>query len=273
MQSITQSQGLGDVRHKQDGLGDLPRYGGEQDPSCWVRLRITTNFTEALHAQSILHRCRGHSMKRLVFTSSILFFILAFLFANPLSVLAKEGDGGHELEAEVNGYHVTLASQSEWSKGENTIVVTLADSMGMPLSNANVEILIAPKSDEHVDTEMDAPVAEAQQNSMPGMDMGEPVTEASDMAVHNEEIADPVSMMESEHGMYIVETHLESSGEHDVQVMFHVNGEMLQADFIVEIPGTGSKTIVLWSFVLVNIAVVASAGIMKKQTVTVKGGQ
>ena len=80
-------------------------------------------------------------------------------------------------------------------------------------------------------------------------------------------------MMESDHGMYMVETHLESSGEYDVHVMFHVNGEMLQADFIVEIPGTGSKTMVLWSFVLVNIVLVTSAGIMKKQTITVKGGQ
>ena len=63
-------------------------------------------------------------------------------------------------------------------------------------------------------------------------------------------------MMEAdEHGMYMVETHLESSGQHEVNVMFHVNGEMLQADFIVEIPGTGSKVIVLWSFVLVNMAV------------------
>jgi hypothetical protein len=53
--------------------------------------------------------------------------------------------------------------------------------------------------------------------------------------------------------------------------MFHVNGEMLQADFIVEIPGTGSKLIVLWSFVVVNMAVIAFAGYMKKQPVPVKG--
>jgi hypothetical protein len=55
--------------------------------------------------------------------------------------------------------------------------------------------------------------------------------------------------------------------------MFHANGEMLQADFIVEIPGTNSKTIVLWSFVMVNVALVASAGITKRQFVTVKGRQ
>jgi hypothetical protein len=180
----------------------------------------------------------------------------------------------------VNGYHVTLSSENDWAKGENTIVVTLADGMGMPLKNADVEILIAPKSDEPSE---EAHAAEPQhdsmpgmdmgndqsQESMPGMDMGEPIVEGT---IHEEEAVDPIAMMEAdEHGMYMAETHLEASGQHEVNVMFHVNGEMLQADFIVEIPGTGSKTIVLWSFVLVNMAVIASAGIMKKQPIPVKG--
>jgi hypothetical protein len=55
--------------------------------------------------------------------------------------------------------------------------------------------------------------------------------------------------------------------------MFHANGEMLQADFIVEIPGTNSKPIVLWGFVMVNVALVISAGIMKKQSIILKGRQ
>ena len=219
-------------------------------------------------------------MKRLLYTTSTFLFIAAILFANPYLVRADEGDTGHQLEAEVNGYHITLASQNEWARGENTIVVTLADGVGMPLKNADVEILIAPKSDEH---EEDAPVAEPQhdsmpgmdmrtdqsQESMPGMDMDEPNVE--EMA-HEEQTADPIAMMEAdEHGMYMVETHLEASGQHEINVMFHVNGEMLRADFIVEIPGTGSKTIVLWSFVLVNMTVIASAGYLKKRLVPVKG--
>jgi hypothetical protein len=199
-------------------------------------------------------------------------------------VRADEGDDGHQLETEVNGYHVTLESENEWAKGENTIVVTLADSMGMPLKNADVEILIAPKAEGHDEPEKDSHAAEPQQESMPGMDMGhgEPTQEsmpgmdmgehAEEISTHDEEIADPIAMLEAdEHGMYVAETHLNASGEHQVNVMFHVNGEMLQADFIVEIPGTGSKTIVLWSFVLVNIALVTAAGIMKKQPIPVKG--
>ena len=106
---------------------------------------------------------------------------------------------------------------------------------------------------------------------MPGMDMGEPAEETT---AHAEEVVVPISMLEShEHGMYMVETHLESSGEHEVHIMFHANGEMLQADFVVEIPGASSKTIVLWSFVTINVALVTSAGIMKKQPITVKGGK
>jgi hypothetical protein len=60
-------------------------------------------------------------------------------------------------------------------------------------------------------------------------------------------------------------------GEHEVNVMFHVNGEMLQADFTVEILRVISKTLVLWGFVLVNIMLITSAGFMKKQPVPVKG--
>lgn len=220
-------------------------------------------------------------MKRFLYTTSTLLFIIAILLANPFIVQADEGDDIHSLEVEVNGYHVTLESENEWAKGENTIVVTLADSMGMPLKNADVEILIAPKTDGHAEEEAhgaemetDTHDAAAQpEESMPGMDMGEHAVEASDMPAHDEEEMEaPIAMREAdEHGMYLAETHFEASGEHEVSVMFHVNGEMLQANFIVEIPGTGSKTIVLWSFVVINIALITSAGFMKKQAVPVKG--
>jgi hypothetical protein len=218
-------------------------------------------------------------MKRFFYRASTLLFLIASLFANPYLVRADEGEGGHQLETEVNGYHITLASQNDWAKGENTIVVTLADDMGMPLKDADVEILIAPRSDEHSEeahaagpphdsmSGMDMGNDQSQE-SMPGMDMGEPAVESP---THAEEIADAIAMREADkHGMYMAETHLEASGQHEVNVMFHVNGEMLQADFIVEIPGTGPKVIVLWSFVVINLALIASAGYMKKQLVPVK---
>jgi len=105
---------------------------------------------------------------------------------------------------------------------------------------------------------------------MPGMDMGEP---AEPMPAHDEETAEPISMMPSHHeqGIYSAETNLASSGEHEVTVMFHVNGEMLQAAFLVDILSSLSKGFVLWGFVAVNVALITSAGVLKKQNVPVKG--
>ena len=217
----------------------------------------------------------------------LLALIAVLVFANPISVLADEGEGGHELEAEVNGYHVSLSSQNEWVKGENTIVVTITDAMGMPVSNAEVEMLIAPKADSHADAGPDSPGAPetdkhaepaadvhgseaSSHDSMSDMDASEEGNSAS--MAHDEETVTPLIMTEShEHGSYIVEAHIETLAEHNVQVFFHVNGEMMQADFTVEVPGMASKTVVLWSFLLINVGLVVSAAVLKKQNVTLKG--
>lgn len=236
-------------------------------------------------------------MKRFLYASSILLFVLSAMFASPVSVRANEGDSGHGMEMEVNGYHVTLDSQNEWAKGENILVVTITDSVGMPLNDADVEILVAPK-DGHSKSEtdshdsgqeeamsgMDMGESQPEESSMPGMNMGESQPQEPEPGVmkpvadnpssHDEETASPIAMTESEHGMYIVETHFESSGDHDVHVMFHVNGEMLQADFVVNVKGSNSKYFVLGSFAAINVAVVAVAGALKKQkSLTVKGGK
>lgn len=221
-------------------------------------------------------------MKQILYASSILLFVITAIFANPVSVSASEGDGGDGLKMEVNGYHVTLDSQNEWVKGENILVVTITDSMGMPLSNADVEILIAPKADGHAETETDSHDGN-QQDSTSGMDMGgEPTQEpgvmspnnSSDTPAHDDKSANPIAMTKSEHGMYTVENHFKSAGEHDVHVMFHVNGEILQANFLVKVTGSSSKTVILLSFVAVNVALVVTAGTLKKQkSITVQGGK
>lgn len=218
---------------------------------------------------------------------SLLALIAVLAFANPISVLADEGEGEHGLEVEVNGYHVTLSSQNEWVKGQNTIVVTITDAMGMAVSDAQVEILIAPKADSHADAESGShgapetdshsePAADAHgseassHDSMSDTDAHE--QESSDTMAHEEETVTPLVMTEShEHGEYLADAHLEKSGENVVQVFFHVNGEMMQADFTVEVPGMASKTVVLWSFLVINIGLVVSAGILKTKSVTVKG--
>ena len=208
-------------------------------------------------------------MGRFLHILLVVLFTLALVSANTSSVFASEGDNEHAMKMEVNGYYVTLESQNEWKKGENTIVVTLMDGMGMPVQNADVEILISPKADGHTAAEI-AHDVEQGHDSMPGMDMGEA---AEPMPAHDEASSEPISMTPSHHeqGMYTVATHLASSGEHEVTVMFHVNGEMLQATFIVDILRSFSKSLVLWGFVAVNVALITSAGVLKKQSIRVKG--
>ena len=226
-------------------------------------------------------------MKWLLHTLTILLFIFAAFFTAPNTVLASEGDDGHGMEVEVNGYHVTLASQNEWVKGENVVMVTITDEMGMPVSDAEVEILIAPKADSHADSGSDShgepetdahaePAADAHGSESSSHDSMSDVVaheeESADAMAHEEETLATFFMTEShEHGEYVVETHIEKSGEHDVQVFFHVNGEMMQAGFTVNVPGMASKTVVLWSFLLINVGLIVSAGVLKTQSVTVKG--
>ena len=212
-------------------------------------------------------------------------FTVTLVSVNTSSAFASSGEDEHAMEMEVNGYHIKLASQDEWKKGENTIVVTLMDSMGMPVQDADVEILIASKTDEHPVSESEHGVeqqhdsmpgidmeSDTQNNSMPGMEMGQDSAPASNMPAHDEQIIEPLSMTEAdEHGMYTLETHLESAGEHEVNVMFHVNGEMLQAMFVVDILQSFSKSLVLWGFVAINVALITSASILKKQSIPVKG--
>ena len=217
-------------------------------------------------------------MRGLLHITLTLLLVVVVAFSNSSAVLADGEDGEHALEMEVNGIHVSLANQNEWKKGENTIIVTLKDSSGSPVKNANVEILIGPMAEEHAEAEDSHGAAEpaahgAEQvhSSMPGMEVNEPAPETHEMAAHDEE-KEPLPLEETgEHGIYVLETHLESAGTHQVNVMFHVNGEMLQASFVVEIPGVLSKTIVLWIFAAINVVLIASAGIMKKQSIPVKG--
>jgi hypothetical protein len=226
-------------------------------------------------------------MKRFLHTALTLLLALVIALANSFTVFADEGGDEPTFEVEVNGYHVTLASQNEWKKGENTIVVTLKDSTGSPVSDVDVEILIAPRAaDNHaasegshgsLETEHGASEAEAVHGAGQGHSeipaMEEQAAEAHAMQGHSEE-ANSLPLEElGEHGIYVAETHFESSGKHEVNVMFHVNGEMLQAEFVVEIPGVHSKTIVLWSFVAVNVLLIASAGILKRASIPVKGAK
>ena len=72
-------------------------------------------------------------MKGLLHITLTLMLATAIALSNSSAVLADGEEGGHGLETEVNGIHVSLSNQNEWKKGGNTIVVTLKDSAGSPV--------------------------------------------------------------------------------------------------------------------------------------------
>ena len=121
-------------------------------------------------------------MRGLFHTTLTLLLAIAIALSSSSAVLADGEDGEHALEIEVNGIHVSLTSQNEWKKGENTIIVTLKDNSGSPVNDAQVEILIGPMSEEHATAEDDHGVPETTtehgaapgHSSMPGMEMSEP---------------------------------------------------------------------------------------------------
>jgi hypothetical protein len=121
-------------------------------------------------------------MRRFLHILLAVLFTVTLVSANTSSAFASAGDNEHVMEMEVNGYHVTLESQNEWKKGEDIIVVTLMDSMGMPVENADVEIMIASTADDHSASE-NTHAAEEQHDSMPGMDMGDDTSHDSMLEV------------------------------------------------------------------------------------------
>lgn len=211
-------------------------------------------------------------MRRFLHLFPALLFTLAALFTFPATVLAGEGDDVHGLEVDVNGYHVVLSSHDEWQRGKNVIVVTITDSMGMPVEQADVEIMFAPVTKGHAEPEEDSHDVEPGHGSMTGMEPEEDGHDTPEASEHEEETPTMLAIQEGhEPGTYEAEVRLVNSGEYDVQVFFHVTGEMLQADFKVNVPGAGAQTLVLWSFLLVNTLVITSAGVMRKQSQNVKG--
>lgn len=216
-------------------------------------------------------------MKRFLHITLVLLITIVFASSNSFGVSADGEEGEHALEVEVNGIHVLLASKDEWKRGENTIVVTLKDEAGLPVSDAHVEVFIRPKSAEHAEAEETHGVSEPLSgheavqghSSMSGADAHEAETLEQPAP---DGVPMPLLLSEQEdHGIYVTETHFESSGAHELHVMFSVNGEKVQANFEVEIPNGSSRTIVLWSFAVINIVLITSAGILKKQTLPVKG--
>lgn len=209
----------------------------------------------------------------------ITIFLIAatLLLAFPKTVFA-DGGGEGGIEKEVNGYHVTLIFAEPAKAGENQFHIQITDAMGMPITNAEVEVSAMPAEgmDEHgEDSEMAAEVPSigVMTSNSSGMDMAaeEPSTgvmKPSEPAAdeHGEETLTVILEPTTESGEYAGEFHFDKSGEWMFNVHFTVNGETNKVDFPVEIARALALNYgILAGFFSFNVAVVAYAAILKKR--------
>ncbi|MBI5953655.1 MAG: FixH family protein [Chloroflexi bacterium] len=207
--------------------------------------------------------------------------VAALLLAFPKTVFADGGEGG--TEKEVNGYHITLIFPEPIKTGENQFHIQITDSMGMPVTNAEVEVSAMPaegmsEHDENEEMATEVPSTGVMTSNSDGMDMEseapatgvmQPNEPAADE--HGEEVSKVMLEPTMESGEYAGELHFDASGEWMFNVHFTVNGETTEVDFPVEIARTlGLNYAVLTGFFAINAAAIIVAATLKRKTVVVR---
>ncbi len=222
-------------------------------------------------------------MNRIILRSTAVFLVTAILLLMPAMALA---DGvGNGYVATANGYRVELVFKEPAMTGENEFHIQIADSMGMPVPNAEVEVSAMPvvgmsAHDENSEMEMatEAPSVGVMTSNSSGMDMATEVPSTGVMRP-NEPAADEHSeealtiMLEPtmESGEYAGKLHFEKSGEWMFNVHFTVNGETTKVEFPVGIARTlGLNYTVLAGFFGINVIVIAVAASLKRKPVMVR---
>jgi hypothetical protein len=223
-------------------------------------------------------------MNRIMLRSTAVLLITAILLLRPAIVLADGGDDGYVVTA--NGYQVELVFKEPVALGENEFHIQITDSMGMPVTDAEVEVSAMPAEgmsahDENSEMATEAPsvgVMTTSNNSMDGMDMA---TEAPSTGVmrpnepaveeHGEEALEILLEPTAESGEYAGEMHFETSGEWMFNVHFTIDGKTTEVDFPIEIARTlGLNYAVLAGFLGINGTVIASAAFLKRKPIVVR---
>ena len=223
-------------------------------------------------------------MNRIILRSTAVFLVTAILLLMPAMALA---DGvGNGYVATANGYRVELVFKEPAMTGENEFHIQIADSMGMPVPNVEVEVSAMPAEgmsahDENREMATEAPsvgVMTTSNNSMDGMEMA---TEAPSTGVmrpnepaaeeHGEEALTILLEPTAESGEYAGEMHFETSGEWMFNVHFTINGETTAVDFPIEIArALGLNYAVLAGFLGINGTVIVTAAFLKRKPVVVR---
>jgi hypothetical protein len=207
--------------------------------------------------------------------------VAALLLAFPKTVFADGGEGG--TEQEVNGYHIALIFTEPIKTGENQFHIQITDSMGMPVTNAEVEVSAMPaegmsEHDENEEMAAEVPSTGVMTSNSDGMDMEseapatgvmQPNEPAADE--HGEEVLTVMLEPTMESGEYAGELHFAASGEWMFNVHFTVNGETTEVDFPIEIARTlGLNYAVLAGFLGINGTAIATAAILKRKPVVIR---
>ncbi|MHB8776592.1 MAG: FixH family protein [Anaerolineales bacterium] len=235
-------------------------------------------------------------MNRMMLRSTAVLLITAILLLLPASVLADGGESGYVVTA--NGYQIELVFKEPVAIGENEFHVQITDSMGMPVSNAEVEVSCQPvgESSTHEENdgteshtaesinEMDMPTEAPAANGMSGMDMATEVPSTGVMRPNNESDAygtepdahaeKPLTIMlepAHESGEYAGKINIDKSGDWVFNVHFTVNGEATKVDFPVEIArALGLNYAVLGGFFGINAIVIVLAASLKRKPVVLR---
>ncbi|MCG3141702.1 MAG: hypothetical protein HDKAJFGB_03018 [Anaerolineae bacterium] len=209
--------------------------------------------------------------------------IAMLLMGFPGTVFADGGDGGYEATAD--GYHITLVFSEPVKSGMNEFHVLIADSMGMPVSNAIVEVIAMPAEEmsdhsEEPAEEMhgmematETPVPE-DVHGMSGMDMSSEseTNEHEDVeeVAHDEEPVAVKLASGHEAGEYSGEIHLDASGNWTFNIHFTLDDQMTAVEIPIEVPRTISNYGILAGFFGINATVIAAAAITKRKPISPK---
>ena len=223
-------------------------------------------------------------MNRMMRRNTAVLLITAILLITPTAVFADGGGNGNIVTA--NGYQIELVFKEPVTVGENEFHIQITDSMGMLVTDAEVEVSAMPaegmsEHDENSEMATEAPsvgVMTTTNNSKDGMDMA---TEAPSTGVmrpnepaaeeHSEEALTIMLEPAAESGEYAGEMHFETSGEWMFNVHFTINGETTAVDFPIEVARTlGLNYAVLAGFLGINGTVIATAAFLKRKPVVIR---
>lgn len=218
--------------------------------------------------------------KKITGITARMIIIALLLMVFPGTALADSGNDGYEATA--NGYHITLVFPEPAKTGVNEFHIMIVDSLGMPVSNAIVEVAAMPveemsdhteESAEDVhDMEMAAETpVQKDPHGISGMDMpNETKADTHGEVAHAEEPVAVTLASGYEAGEYSGEIHLDASGDWTFKIHFTLDDQKTEVEIPIEVLRTISNYGILAGFFGVNATVITAAAITKRKSISPK---